>query len=337
MKSEKSPGSDLFDKLDAAAQACRFSGAVRVDYDGHLVDERAYGLADRAYNIDNSVNTRFGVASVTKGFTALVIGTLIQDGVLAFDMPVREILKDDLPLINDRVTIRHLLTHTSGIGDYFDESGTEDFNDYVMPVPVHTLDSTAAYLPSLDGHPQVFEPGLEFAYNNSGFVTLALIAERLTNTPFPELVTNRVFKPANMQQTTFPRSDELPGDIARGYLHDDGLRTNLLHLPVLGSGDGGSVTTVADLAKFWAALLRGDIVNTETLELLIEPIQPETGERLKYASGFWRSPGNDEVILSGGDAGISAYTSHNLETGITWTILSNTTNGAWHLLGAIEW
>lgn len=140
-----------------------------------------------------------------------------------------------------------------------------------------------------------------------------------------------------MVNSGFPRMDELPGDVARGYQHQEGLRTNILHLPVLGSGDGGAVTTAADLAKFWKALFGGVIVNDKTRETLIEPITSETGEGMRYARGFWRGKNNDDVILSGGDAGISAYTSHNPATGVTWTILSNTTSGAWDLLSAVNW
>ena len=101
-----------------------------------------------------------------------------------------------------------------------------------MPVPVHLLASTEDYLRVLAGHRQVFAPGERFAYNNSGFVVLALIAERVSGIPFERLVQERVCEPAGMRDTAFLRSDEPAGRTALGYLDAHGLRTNVLHLPV---------------------------------------------------------------------------------------------------------
>ena len=154
-----------------------FSGVVRVD-DGAGVHEWAFGMADRRHRIANTTDTRFSLASGTKGFTALAVMSLVESGKLALDLPVRAVLGDDLALIDERVTIEHLLAHRSGIGDYLDEAELTDIDDYAMPVPVQDLSGTERYLPILDGHPQVFTPGERFSYNNSGFVVLALVAER---------------------------------------------------------------------------------------------------------------------------------------------------------------
>ena len=133
------------------AEQTSFSGAVRVDLDGAMALSRAYGLADRAHGIEATVETRFGIASGTKGLTALTIGTLLDDGTLELSTPARSVLGADLPLIDDAVTIEHLLAHRSGIGDYLDESAVADVTDYVMPVPVHQLATTEAYVPVLEG------------------------------------------------------------------------------------------------------------------------------------------------------------------------------------------
>lgn len=103
-----------------------FSGVVRSGGESW-----AFGLADRAHEIPNTVETQFAVASGTKGFTAVVARR-----VLPLDLRARDLLGPDLPLIDDRVTVQHLLTHTSGIGDYFDEDVHPDPETYVMPVPI---------------------------------------------------------------------------------------------------------------------------------------------------------------------------------------------------------
>ena len=198
------------------------------------------GLADRAHGLPITPTTRFGIASGSKGFTAVTVVGLIADGMLALDTRARELLGADLPLIDDRVTVEHLLAHRSGIGDYLDEDAHSSVTDHVMPVPVHRLATTEDFLAVLGGHPQVSEPGERFAYNNGGFVVLALLAERAAAVPFHDLVQRRVFDPAGMAGAAYLRNDELPGDVAIGYLFADGLRTNALHLPVRGSGDGGA-------------------------------------------------------------------------------------------------
>jgi CubicO group peptidase (beta-lactamase class C family) len=247
----------LESSVDRVAAATGFSGVVRVDRGGRVELAKAYGWAHRGYGIANAVETRFGLASGTKGLTALSVMSLVEDGRLDLDTTARSVLGEDLPLIDDDVTVEHLLAHRSGIGDYFDEDAVESMTDYVMPIPVHRLATTPDYLAVLHGHQQQFAPDERLAYNNGGFVVLALIAERADEMPFGEVVRRRVCEPAGLRDTEFLRSDE-PGErTALGYLERDGLRTNVLHLPVRGTGDGGVYSTAADIHALWSALYAG--------------------------------------------------------------------------------
>src|SRR3569833_14015 len=214
-----------------------FSGAIRVNDQSW-----AFGLADRAHEISNTVDTQFAIASGGKARTRIVAET-----VLPADLRARELLRDDLPLIDDRVTVQQLIDHTSGIGDYYDED--VHTGDYITP-NLHELETTEAYLRVLDGFPQLFEPGSRTKYCNSGYVVLALLAERATGTSFYDLVDEHVCRPAGMRDTAYLRSDELPGRAAIGYLENG--RTNVFHLPVRGSGDGGVYTTLDGVDRFWA-------------------------------------------------------------------------------------
>lgn len=248
-------------EVDSIADAEAFSGVVRVDRGNDVELEKAYGLAHRAYGIPNAIDTQFGIASGTKGLTAAVVVSLVEDGLLALPTTARSVLGPDLPLIRDDVTVEHLLSHRSGIGDYLDEEADHDLADYLMPVPVHELATTEQYLAVLDGHATKFPPGERFSYSNGGYVVLALIAERTSGVPFHELVRQRVCEPAGMDDTAFLRSDELPSRAAAGYLDVAGVsRTNVFHLPVRGSGDGGIYSTAADVSSFWRALFAGQIV-----------------------------------------------------------------------------
>ena len=309
------------------AHATGFSGVVRVDVGGDVVLEHAAGLAHRGLGVPNTPATRFGIASGGKGLTALTVTALVEDGHLALGTPVRDVLGSDLPLVDDGVTVGHLLAHRSGIGDYLDEESDEPVTAYVLPVPVHRLASTEDYLAVLDGHPQHFPPGERFAYCNGGYVVLALVAERVAGTPFPDLVRDKVCRPAGMRDTAFLRSDEPDGGVALGYL-GEGLRTNVLHLPVRGSGDGGIVSTAADVAAFWTALFAGRIVPPERVAELVRPRSEAPRERSRYGLGFWL-PGPTAVALEGYDAGVSFRSVHDPGRRLTWTVLSNTTDGAW--------
>ena len=323
--------------MDRIAAETGFSGAVRVDRGSTIQLAKAYGLADRAHGIANQLDTRFGLASGTKGLTALTVVTLIEEGRLALHTTARSVLGDDLPLIDERVTVEHLLAHRSGIGDYFDEEAGYSPTDYVLSVPPHELAATEDYLPVLEGHPAKFPPDQRFSYSNSGYVVLALIAERISGAAFHDLVKQRVCEPAGMGATEFFRSDELPGSVAFGYLEDSGLRTNVFHLPVRGSGDGGISTTVSDMHTFWSAFFSGRIVSTEWVAQMMRPRSYVPSESRRYGLGFWLHESRDDVVmLEGADAGVSFQSVLDQAQGLTYTVLSNTSRGAWPIVRRLE-
>jgi CubicO group peptidase (beta-lactamase class C family) len=327
--------SDLEQRLDALASETGFSGVVRVDRAGQLEIARAYGLAHRGWDIPNSVDTRFGVASGNKGLTALAVVSLIEDDVLGLATTARSVLGSDLPLIADDVTIEHLLSHRSGIGDYLDEDVGYEPNDYMMPVPVQDLATTEDFVAVLDGHPMKFDPDERFAYCNGGFVVLALIAERASGQSFFDLVSRRVCEPADMTDTAFLRSDELPGGTALGYLEVEGVwRSNIFHLPVRGTGDGGIYTTVADVARFWNALFAGRIVSESWVAEMMRARSSVASER--YGLGFWLHESTDTVMLEGSDPGVSFRTVHDPRADITHTVISNTSDGAWPITQLLD-
>lgn len=326
----------LHEALDEVAERTGFSGVVRLDRDGELVLSKAYGLADRAHGIANTVDTVFATASGTKGLTALAVMSLVHAGTLSLGTTARSLLGDDLPLVRDDVTVEHLLGHRSGIGDYLDEEVHSDIRDYVMPVPVHELATTEQYLAVLDGHETVFPAGTRFAYNNGGYVLLALLAERASGISYHRLVETSVCEPAGMVDTRFLRSDELPGRAARHYLDADGLRTNVLHLPVVGNGDGGVYSTTADLVSFWDALFAGRIVPVELVAEMIRPHSDWPEESKRFGLGFHLHATGDGVHLEGYDAGVSFLSLRQPSTGTTYTVISNWTDGAWPVVRLLD-
>jgi CubicO group peptidase (beta-lactamase class C family) len=327
---------DLAAALGEVAEASGFSGVVRVDRPGEEPLLRTYGLADRAHRVPFTEDTRVAVASGAKGFTALTVMRLVEDGVLALDTPARELLGEDLPLIDDAVTVEQLLAHRSGIGDYLDESSEgHDLDQHLVAVPVHQLDTAESYLAVLDGFAQAFAPGTDFAYCNGGYVVLALLAERAAGVPFHDLVRRHVIDRAGLTRTAYLRSDALPGDAALGYLHPEGhadeLRTNVLHLPVVGGGDGGIFTTAADLSALWQALDDGLVVTPETWAEMRRVRSDDRGRA--YGLGFWLE--GETVYLTGSDTGAS-FVSHHLAAAVTWSVLGNTTNSSSEVARALD-
>jgi CubicO group peptidase (beta-lactamase class C family) len=312
---------------DAAAKG-NFSGVVSVDAGDATLHQRAYGFAHRALGVPNAPGARFALASGSKTFTALATLRLVELGRLGLADPVRPILGEDLPLIDDRVTIEQLLAHESGIGDYLDEEADWDADDYVLPVPVHTLAETSGFLPVVDGFPQSFPPGERFSYCNGGYIVLALVIERVSGTGYHEVVQTEVFDRAGLTATGFLRSDELPGDAALGYLYETGDRTNVLHLPVRGNGDGGAYSTTADLHRFWRSLTAGRILGDDLLARLVHPRHERVEGDLGYGLGVYLHP-SGALLMEGYDAGVSMLSIHEQASATTATVLGNTSEGAW--------
>jgi CubicO group peptidase (beta-lactamase class C family) len=322
---------DSLDTLDAAAAAASFSGVISLQRPGRPLVERAYGLADRRWQVPNTPDTIFATASCAKTFTALTVMSLVLDGTLTLDTTARSLLRTDLPEVADDVTVEHLLAHRTGIGDSLDEEQHET-TDFVLPFPPHRYLYAADYLTTLDGYPTVFPAGDRFAYNNGGYVVLAVLAERAAGVPYHDLVQERVIGPAGLVDTAFQRADEPLPRTATGYLQATGWRTNTLHMPLRGVGDGGLFTTVADLRTFWAALIAGRVLPTATVAEMIRPRSDVPEEKARYGLGFWLHPTADQVRLIGSDAGVSLFSGYRPGTGEILTVVSNWSDGGWPMV-----
>ena len=150
----------------------------------------------------------------------------------------------------------------------------------------------------------------------------------------PRTPSIRVCKPGGTRHTGFLRSDEFPPDAAVGYL-GDGLRTNVLHLPVRGSGDGGAHSTAEDIHALWMALSGGRVVSTEWFEHMTQP-RSRASPSMHYGLGFWLSEEGGKVVLECRDAGVSFRTVYDSVLQVTHTVLSNTSRGAWPIAKRLD-
>ena len=300
----------------------------------HETLAKAYGLAHRGYAMPNTVDARFALASMTKGFTALAVVSLIEQGTIELGTTARSLLGTDLPMIAEDVTIEHLLAHRSGIGDYLDEELHPDVAEYVMPVPVHELASAEDYLAVLDGHEAAFAPGTQFAYNNGAYVVLAILAERAGGVPYHDLLAERVFRRAGMDETDFPRSDELAGAVAQGYIEVDGrVRSNVaasagarrrrwrrvLDRRRHARRSGPRCSTAASWRSSGSPRWSGHAAPC-----------PSRADATGSASGSMRraTSSSSKAPMPGS----RARSVHDPATGVTYTVISNSSDGAWPIL-----
>lgn len=329
--------------VDTSIEQYAFSGVVDIRRGNTVLYARAAGYADRSNKIANTLETRFGIASGTKFFTALAIGKLIEAQKLSFSTKLSECVTLDFPRYSPDITIKHLLTHTSGIPDYYDEEKITDFDSFALGIPCYELRGPKDYLAVFPDEDMKFPPGERFSYSNGGYILLGVVIEELTGMKYQDFVEQAIFQPIGMHQSGYFAMNQLPERTALGYIEGDkGWRTNIYNLPIVGASDGGAFTTVHDLATLRTAFWRHEILPEALVELYTTPyVHAETeGERTTYyGHGLWigeNARGARHVYIMGGDAGVSFGSSMNRADGLHVTVISNTTNGAWPVLKTIN-
>ncbi len=325
--------------LDAAIEQHAFSGVIDIRRNDTSLYARAAGYADRSNKISNTLDTRFGTASGTKFLTALAIGKLIADQKLTLDTRLQECIRLDFPHYAPEITIRHLLTHTSGIPDYFDEEKISDFDSFFLSIPWYAMRGPRDFLAVFPDEPMKFAPGERFAYSNGGYILLGVVIEELTGMRYQEFVQQAIFSPLGMHQSGFFPLNQLPERTALGYIDTPtGWRTNVYNLPITGASDGGAYTTVGDVAILWNAFLNGAIIPRELVEIYCAPFVQTRPESTTYSGqGVWIATEAGQpraVFLTGHDAGVSFRS--RVEGDLQFTVISNTGQGAWPIVRLIE-
>src|SRR5438309_870040 len=252
------------------------SGCCLVTRGGETLFEACWGFADHAAQVPNSPATRFGLASLTKMFTAVAVATLVRDGRLAFETSVVDVLPAHLrpSTLAAAVSVHHLLCHTSGIADYAEEDENspgyvEDYAALWIERPSYLIERPADFLPLFADLPAYRPPGQLFQYSNAGYILLGLVIEQIAGTSYHEAVQARVLEPAGMTASGFFRLDEAVPNVATGYLSATSSelprRTNIYSIPVVGGPDGGAMSTTGDLDRFLHAYAEGTLIGDLTV------------------------------------------------------------------------
>lgn len=316
-----------------------FSGTVYIESDQGNVFHESWGYANRSDRLENNAETRYGIASGCKLFTAIAVCQLVEQRKLEFESTLGEVLPHRFEHIEADITIHQLLTHTSGVPDYFDEEVMEDFEELWIENPMYQFRSLQRFLPLFENEKMKFPPGERFHYNNAGYILLGLIVEEVTEMEFAAYVRQQIFEPAGMNASGYYSFDMLPANTALGYIEqDDGTyRTNIYSLPAKGGSDGGAYVTVKEMASLWRALLSNRLLSRTMTEVLLSAHTEAYDDH--YGYGVWIDKSGDTVRkyhIMGYDPGVSFHSSYYPDEGYTVVVCSNKSEGAFEMLEATE-
>jgi CubicO group peptidase (beta-lactamase class C family) len=312
-----------------------FSGAVLLAKDGKVIFKGAYGQASKRFNVANRIDTKFNLGSMNKMFTAVAIAQLVEKGKMNYDDLVGKYLDGTWVQKEtaEKVKIKHLLTHTSGLGSYFNQKFNESSR-----LRFRELED---YQPLIKGEKPQFEPGTKWRYSNTGMFLLGAIIQKVSNMDYFKYVRENIYKPAGMVNSDCFEMDKPVPNLAIGYVkkYDESgafWRNNIYDHVIKGGPAGGGFSTVEDLLKFAQALKNNKLISKESLELLTTAKKDMNAPG--YGYGFTVSERGDERLVghSGGFTGIRSVLRMYMKSGYTIAVMSNYTSGMMPVKEKIE-
>jgi len=309
----------LGNRLETMARQDEFSGVVIIARDNVPVFQKAYGAADKAFDVPNRLDTKFNLGSINKLFTRIAIGQLIQQGKVKFDDTLGQFLPqypDDVA--RSRVTVAHLVSMSGGIGDFFGEN----FDN----TPKDRFRANNDFLPMFDSLPLAFEPGTKREYSNGGYVLLGTIVEKASGRNYYDYVRQNIFEPAGMTSTDSYEADIPTPNLAEGYTRSEGdktarWRSNMYTRPARGSSAGGGYSTAEDLLRFVAALQNHKLLTPAFTQWILTDARPDASKPM--AAGEPTPVTQGIIGVAGGAPGINAVLEVDFSTGYAIVVMGN--------------
>jgi len=308
-------------KIDAVMAAVYKPGqpgaAVIVQKEGRTIVRKGYGMADLELGVPIAPDMVFRLGSITKQFTAVSILLLAQDGKLGLQDEITKFLPD-YPTQGRRITVEHLLTHTSGIQSY---------TDLAEWLPLWRKDLSVRELIDLfKDKPMQFEPGQSWAYNNSGYILLGAIIEKVSGKTYEEFVNERIFKPLGMTSSYYGSAERIIPRRIPGYQAGKGGFVNAPYLSMTQPYAAGSLLSTVDDLAVWSEAVFGDkLVRKEWLDKAFTPYKLANGESTGYGYGWFIADfaGHRSIEHGGGINGFTSYEMTFPENRIFIAILTN--------------
>ncbi len=320
-----------------------FRGAEIIIQEGETLFHRVTGYADLANQLPNTLDTRFASASAGKVFVAVGILQLIEQGKLHFEDTLGGLLDLNLHKIDPLVTVEQLLIHTSGVPDYFDESIMEEYEELWTDYPNYKIRHNADLLPLFIHKEMMYSRGERFQYNNTGYVLLAMILEKITGMVFDAYLQQHVFEACGMKATGYYELDRLPAGCAANYIYDaatDSYRTNIYSVDAKGTGAGGAFITLPDIVRFWEGLTGGKLLSQDMVSQMFrrQSGNGASAEEGYYGYGVWIMDGGkiDIPYFQGCDPGVSFLSEYHPEKKLITVLVSNYGDNVWEEMRRIR-
>ncbi len=311
---------DIMERLIAKEA---FSGTLLIAKGDDVLMTFVGGEASKRFHVPNNIDTKFNLGSMNKMFTATSIMQLVEKGVLSLDDPISKYVDESwLPQdITSKITIHHLLTHTSGLGSYFNETYMKGSRELFRNVD--------DFKPLVHGDKPAFEPGTRFLYSNTGMLLLGVVIEKATGGSYFDYVREHIYESAGMVNSDSYEMDYPVENLAIGYSRDPnspyGWQNNLYKHVIKGGPAGGGFSTVKDLLRFALAIQSRKLVSQESLDKMWKDY---AGANYGYGFGVEDGPNGKVVGHSGGFDGINSNLDIYLDKGYIVAVMSNVDNGA---------
>ncbi|WP_281231740.1 serine hydrolase [Flavobacterium gelatinilyticum] len=303
----------------------QFNGAALVAENGKVIFKKGFGSANMEWNIPNQPDTKFRLGSISKQFTALLIVKLTEEGKIKLDVPITAYLPDYPKETGNKITIHHLLTHTSGIPNY---TSAPNF----MKEKARDPYSPADFVKTFWNLPLEFTPGEKFSYCNSGYFLLGYIIEKTTGKTYEQYLQEIIFTPLKMVNSGYDHSDVILKNRAAGYEKQGKKIVNAAYLDMSIPYAAGSLySTVEDLYLWDQALYTNKLLSEKSMESLFKPYIKAGGA--SYGYGWFVDEfdkgDKEKLIMVGHGGGINGFNTiiSRILTDKNLVVLLNNTGG----------
>lgn len=270
--------------------------SLAVIKDGKLVKAQGYGFANLELQVPATKDTLYEIGSISKQVASEAVMLLVEDGKINLDDSINKYLPANAPPIWQRITVRDLLNHTSGLKDWTEikefsyrrEYTAEEFIELVRPFPL------------------LFEPREDWRYSNTNLPLIGIIIENASGKPFEEFVVERIFKPLNLPSIRFKHQEDVVPNRAAGYvLRNDAWKNGEPFRPKVIAPSGGVLASAIDLARWWEAVLQGRVVKQASLEQMLRPAKLNDGRSVSHGFAFFTNTfnGNKFIFHAGSTVG----------------------------------